>query len=692
MPQGAPHSRALRRAFRPARAVILRWRWPALAFLGLVAFGLGCWGFALHFSEMGESRSIGDQIYLAAQLFTIESGSVSPPTPWPLDVARFLAAFVSLAVGLGALAVIFRDQFDRLRVRISGRSVVVLGLGSCGSLLARNFSRAGYRVTGVERSPTAAVDECRGDGVAVVVGDASDRALLRSVGLHRADLVLVVCGDEGTNVEVAVRVAEQLRRESARRWRQRRSKTAVRCFVHIEDEELCALLRDSPVMAPSSGQVLELEFFNPSELAAPAMLDEHDVLDSGASHRLLVGLGQMGRQVALLIARAWWFRHREPLRITIVDHEVEARWARLQALEPALEAHCTIDRVACDITAPEFLAGQFPAQCGAGYASSVSAAYVCLDTDARALMASLAIRNRLHDVRNPAPVVVRMFGSAGLASMLDPSSEIAASGLRLCALADWSCRPEILLERDTERLARALHADYCRERAREGRTVETNPAMRPWDELGREDRESNRDQARDVDRKLWAVGCVRRSLADFAGEVAHFDNDETELLGRMEHDRWWQFKRTWGYRYGEQRSNKRHPDMVPWDDLDDEIREYDRLFVRDLPLFLLRTGYLVERLAALLDRSITLIEAGASADSAAPDDRDGRGGAYLAALAETGWQVRLAGTAPRRPIVAFTADEVDRVVAADTGARLRAETVAALPATLAGIGVAIVPA
>lgn len=41
---------------------------------------------------------------------------------------------------------------------------------------------------------------------------------------------------------------------------------------------------------------------------------------------------------------------------------------------------------------------------------------------------------------------------------------------------------------------------------------------------------------------------------------------------------------------------KTSPWLVPWDELFEDIREYDRIFVRSLPAFLFRVGFKVYRL------------------------------------------------------------------------------------------------
>ncbi|MEA3376487.1 MAG: hypothetical protein U9R72_09885 [Chloroflexota bacterium] len=63
-------------------------RWFVIGGLWLLALVLGYLGFARHFAALGERRSPFNLLYLTVQLFTLESGAVSAPVDWPLEVAR----------------------------------------------------------------------------------------------------------------------------------------------------------------------------------------------------------------------------------------------------------------------------------------------------------------------------------------------------------------------------------------------------------------------------------------------------------------------------------------------------------------------------------------------------------------------------------------------------------------------------
>jgi hypothetical protein len=127
-----------------------RIQWPLAACLAVAALVLGFVGFTRFFAALGEPRSGWDILYLTIQLFVLESGSVFGPVPWELQVARLLAPGVAGYATLGALGILFRDQFERFRVRFFRGHVVICALGRKGLLLAKSLRERGDRVVVVE--------------------------------------------------------------------------------------------------------------------------------------------------------------------------------------------------------------------------------------------------------------------------------------------------------------------------------------------------------------------------------------------------------------------------------------------------------------------------------------------------------------------------------------------------------------
>ena len=96
-----------------------------------------------------------------------------------------------------------------------GGHVVVVGLGQVGLRLCTELQGLGIGVIAVERDPAAPnLRLAKALGVPVVVADATDRFVLRRLGLHQAQAMAAVASDDRDNIAVSIAslaVAPELR-------------------------------------------------------------------------------------------------------------------------------------------------------------------------------------------------------------------------------------------------------------------------------------------------------------------------------------------------------------------------------------------------------------------------------------------------------------------------------------------------
>ncbi|MBI4870943.1 MAG: SUMF1/EgtB/PvdO family nonheme iron enzyme, partial [Candidatus Riflebacteria bacterium] len=145
---------------------------------------------------------------------------------------------------------------------------------------------------------------------------------------------------------------------------------------------------------------------------------------------------------------------------------------------------------------------------------------------------------------------------------------------------------------DLERLAEARHEEYCQQPRSEGFTRETYPWLVPYSELPEDYREAYRAGVRSALTSLHALGYSFQPARN-DGHGAGLDAHEVEELAVAEHKRWWRAKLAQGWMYGPVKDviEKRHPCMVPWEQLPDDMKERDRESARGLPALLRRAGY-----------------------------------------------------------------------------------------------------
>ena len=154
----------------------------------------------------------------------------------------------------------------------------------------------------------------------------------------------------------------------------------------------------------------------------------------------------------------------------------------------------------------------------------------------------------------------------------------------------------VLFTAARDAIAEAIHEKYRRDHGTD--KAAGDPAMQQWSELSEGLKRSNRAQAEDIIRKLERVRCGYRPLRDAKPAAFQFAKKEVELLAEGEHERWIKERADTGYSYGPARdeARKTHPYLIPWSNLPDKIKEYDRQTVRGIPGFLAGSGFEVYRL------------------------------------------------------------------------------------------------
>jgi hypothetical protein len=579
----------------------LRYQWPVLIGAALLGMVLGYVGFRQYYQHYPERPATpGDLLYYTTQLVPMISGGLDHPVSWELEVARHVLPLVVGYAGLAAIIVLMAQPLRRLRLARIRNHVVVCGLGRKGLLLARRFRELGLTVIAIERDPgSRAIEPCRDAGIVVLIGDACDLPLLAKAGIMRARYLVAVCGEDGSNVDIAFAVQNLLEQAPIGR-----RTTELTCAAHIANPQLRELLQARELEL--STRSFRLELFSIFDLGARAMLNEYPVPADGAAATplvILIGIGQFGGGLLAHAAREWrprWRETGEKLRVMVVDRRAAARTRAMMARYARLSTVCEITPVDLDVTSAEFHSAAFLTEREVPQEHDQAlVTYVCLDQDALALETSLSLLQRLRARR--LRVVVRLGTATGLAAFASETRKLATGEARLFGfpLLERTCTPNIVMGGVHETLARAIHDDYRAMRRASGTLDATDAAARPWEELPRVLADANRHQADHIGVKLAAVGCGLAPLNDWDDAEIVFSQEEIEHLARLEHQRWVDDYQAQGWRFAAGEKNptrKTHPSLLPWELLADEEREKDREAMRALPRFLARAGLQVHRL------------------------------------------------------------------------------------------------
>lgn len=583
----------LRTRFRRIRRFWATYQWPlVLALLGL-SFFFGYIGFEEYFRSFGTESSPLDILYRTIQLATLESGSISGPLSWELELARWMVPLLTAYTALLAVATLFSNQVQLVRLRFFRDHIVICGLGETGTLLTIGFRRQGQEVVAIESDPdNLHVGMCRETGGIVLNGDATEPTMLLKAGVLRASHIVAVCGDDGVNTEVAV---------AARQLAERRKRGVLTCSLHLVNPQLYELLREQEI-AGEPRRLFRMALFNVYRRGADILLGEHPAFDPDLPgdlrppKLLIIGLGQLGQGLLIRAARAWYDRMKhtsQKMTILVLDRAAVDRTRALESRFSQLSKVCELIPLQFDIRDSAFEEASFLTNVDGE--TQIDRVFVCLGDHSLGLQAALRIRHNLG--QSQIPIVVRMAESSGLAQLIhgeDPGDPIR--NIYTFDLLRKTCTPDLVLTGAHELLAQAIHAEYLRS---PGATDAADRARVPWDDLPEDLKESNRRQVDHINAYLHAAGYGIKPLTDWDAANFQFTPEEVERMARLEHARWVEERARLGWRYDpglKDAEKKTHPYLVEWDSLPVAAKAENLQRIEQLPAALASGGFEVFRL------------------------------------------------------------------------------------------------
>jgi voltage-gated potassium channel Kch len=509
----------------------------------------------------GTGYSPTDALFGSLQLFVLEGGIVEGGTPWPLDVARFLAPAVLAFAAIRVILLLIRERAMRWSVRLFARDhAVVIGATDTALAIATGLAAGGMRTVAIEQealSPRTAAYRER--GIAVVAGDVTDAAVLSQARPDRATVIVIAGGDDSLSLRALAACAEATNL----------SNRALQIHVEVIDARLWTELH---TLGLARSDRTSVEFFSAADRGARALLDAAQAELARANdslHVIVAGAGAIIPRLLVHLVR----------RAAAADADLSVSPAGACASDEFMRALEDAPWLATSGVHPR--APQEP---------SPQLGFVCGLDDAKALAAAAQIGREV----TPAASVWTAISDPALGHALD-ASRLDLRRINLVPATAVALGASLLSESAVELIARAKHEDYVARELERGRTNERNPSVVAWSVLPESLRASNILFARDVANKLAAVGASLAPLTTAAGTYdLPLEARDLEPLARGEHDRWVHDLIEDGWRFTDGQKDperKLHPLLMPWEELDEEEREKDRDAFRALPRLLARAGY-----------------------------------------------------------------------------------------------------
>ena len=339
-----------------------------------------------------------------------------------------------------------------------------------------------------------------------------------------------------------------------------------------------------PLPELDPGGPILLETFALEDRAARALLKRwplHGGLDpvfGQRPHLLVVGFGLPARAMIVHALRLIHYGVGRP-RVTITHLDRQARDRFVQTYPYADQV---ADLVWADLDRLDL-----------AHAPPVTQVLVCPNpSTAEAIALSRHLVQRLAADQGTSPPILLEVGDEALSG---PLNEWDGQTFPFSYL-DEACRPSVLFDGLGDELARTIHESYTDSIAAQGRDPEREPAGRPWSRLSGSYRNANRHQADHLWAKLAVMDC--RAVQEEQVESFTFAPLEAEDLAVIEHLRWAADRHLDGWSYAPVRDNARrhHPQLIPYQDLSEPMKDLDRFAVRGVPTLLARSGLGVERM------------------------------------------------------------------------------------------------
>lgn len=509
--------------------------------------------------------------------------------PLAIQISRLTAAFTTLLALAAVAATAFRNQIDRVALGLARQIILIVGLND----LSPRFIEAAIREHGADSTiviltsdpSNPQVDAARQQGARVIIGDATDSSVVRSLLLRinsrsRVNILksaYILTSEPSVTVSVAANLA-------AVGTTRRIDRSAPRVVARIDDPTHAEYWRRRQVDNRLSVLTDTIGVY---QVTAQNVVDE--ALAYGARRIVIVG----GSQLAVAILDELNQHERE----RTVTHGGQPAIKRI-LISPSAEA-----LVADHLRHQSWRSAEEPTSLTQTIteAPSVSAIEPHLLSSAYATVVIVALPPSEHCDRLTAQVAIQ-FPDTPVLQLSDAVQGVAPFNLLrnvtrfgttlVASRVINGRRVPVIPEDGWARIARRLHERYLD--TTNARAIE-KPSQFPWDELSDFFRESN------IRRVLTALDIgVRAGRSWIASETGVRASQpltyaEIKDWAHVEHESWRRYYISHGWRLGPRPKDPFHslvhPNLVDWKFLDDASRHYTIDSLQECFEHLARFGY-----------------------------------------------------------------------------------------------------
>ncbi|MCX6979183.1 MAG: NAD-binding protein [Verrucomicrobia bacterium] len=557
-----------------------------LVAIALVAMGFGTAGFLACDAASG----IATALYRSVQLFYWNyfpwNTTAEATIPWTLELARWLAPVATLGALSRVAMAIFHRRWDAFRARRLRGHFVICGAGDKGAALAEELEEGGeWDVLIVEKNEQRA-EALVAKGSLVILGDATRPEVLRHAGVPHAAKLVITTGDDHDNLMIALAAAHLCSGGGQ-----------LSIHAHSSDASLCDLYRRNQALSALPDGAASVRVFNHfRNVARRTLHDFPPEPGDGEAHVVLPDLSRLAGALAVECALVGHFTGDRRLHLHFVGPGASQDLATLRSRHPSLERCVAVESI--DLGAEENFAVRVAALIREAAAGARFTVFPGFADDHHVFARALEI---IELTRRRQTVKVLLPGEFGAAIRgLVGANSVLRERIGFLPALETTCSHEAIIGESLDRLARTIHEKWLQETQHQiaaargagdealARRHETKATFRQWDELSEEQKGASRSQADHIPFKIRAVGLdpAKVTQADWGA----LSEAQIEVLARLEHARWAAYYWMTGWTFAAVRDDgtRQHPDLVPYDSLNEPTKDYDRAAGRNLAGYLSR--------------------------------------------------------------------------------------------------------
>ena len=553
--------------------------WWIVGVLGFIAFSLSISGFDILFTEAGVKRNYFDLTFQAIKAFGMEfTDGFKSPLPWQLEISRWLSPAVVLYIAGKTILFLIRREFKSVLIKYKKNHIIVTALNQKSRYLITDLLANGEKVIVVAAiEDPRKLDIVEKEGAIIVEGDILSDKFLKNIAAHKAKYMVFIEDDDEKNISTAISVYNFMVKHG-------KDKNQT-LYTHVGDDLKLNELKELNFFEELTKQNkhnlnTEIRIFSANERASRVLFLKHspDIFTEIKSTKdkqiniAIIGSKTLAQSMIIRFARLGHYANLKKMKITLF-HDGKDIANKLERNFKNINNLIELDTINEDLEL--FDAEKFEA---IHKKHPFSATYLLCEDDSL----SSGILNKLTKVETEKEldVILTLIKPDGLLSKRYIASQIDSINLHKFNIIEESFTKDALISEKLDELAKIIHNDYL------SGLKTLNPdksSHKPWKLLALDFKNQNREQADHIYVKLRALGHNTNTINEIK-----FTKGQVELLAEIEHNRWWANMVLSGWKNGKKRNDKKkiHTDLIPYDELTDEIKQYDRDAVVNIPKLL----------------------------------------------------------------------------------------------------------